>query len=370
MTKEQKAPGGTSVKGPQRGKGRRGRRRGRSPGRRRGRGYRGRRRRRKRVRRQVLRQVQDVEPAVGDDRALPVDVPDVRRVAPERIAGRGVDGAEDAVRREVEDVVRDERRRPRRRLLPLLDERRNAARECQLETGAARAVHDEDPRAAVRGVDPDRRLGEQDVALRDREALELSSDLADRSLSAQVGKIDQAQQSVLAPLHRKSSRELRGGQDRRRRAAEVRVGRLEIRVGRGRVAVERLARAARSVRRNRDHAVSPVMPSGVPVVEPVARPHEDPVRDAVVDDAWPRPHGCLRLGAVRHRRRDDEVDRLVAAVGVEDLLRAVGEVDRRNVPLVVPGVARVAAVDDVEIGRPAGGRREWRAPRRPSRGSP
>ena len=47
---------------------------------------------------------------------------------------------------------------------------------------------------------------------------------------------------------------------------------------------------------------------------------------------------------------------LVAARSVEDVLRAGRQVDRGDVTLIVAVVARVAAVHDIEIGRPVRGR--------------
>src|SRR5438270_710284 len=76
---------------------------------------------------------------------------------------------------------------------------------------------------------------------------------------------------------------------------------------------------------------------------------EEPVQVGVVDDAGARPDARLRVRAIgRSTRR--EVHRPIAAIGVEDLLRAAGEVDRRDVPLEVAGGAGIAAAGDVEEG--------------------
>jgi hypothetical protein len=43
----------------------------------------------------------------------------------------------------------------------------------------------------------------------------------------------------------------------------------------------------------------------------------------------------------------DEVNRPVAAIGVEDFLRAACQIDRRDVTLVVALIARIPAVGDI-----------------------
>jgi len=170
--------------------------------------------------------------------------------------------------------------------------------------------------------------------------------------SAQVVEVEQADLGVLPALNPEVGDLAAGqdGQDRGGRAAEVGVGVLELlELGRG-VAVDRLAEAvSRPVGVQGEDAVPPVeMPGDAAVEVAVPGRHEDPVVVGVVDDSGPRPDRALDVGAVR-RAAFDEVDRLVAAVGVEDPLRAGGEVDRGDVALVVAGVPRVAPVRHVEV---------------------
>src|SRR6202040_3093582 len=99
-----------------------------------------------------------------------------------------------------------------------------------------------------------------------------------------------------------------------------------------------------------EHGVAPVVAAGVGVVGGVAGGKEDLVELGAVEHGRARPHRRLDAGGtVGGPGGLDEMDRLVAALGVEHVLRAGRQVDRGDVTLVVAGVARVAAVGDVEI---------------------
>ena len=43
------------------------------------------------------------------------------------------------------------------------------------------------------------------------------------------------------------------------------------------------------------------------------------------------------------------MDGLIAAYDIKDILRPAGEIDYRQMPLVVAGVARITAVSDIQI---------------------
>ena len=186
--------------------------------------------------------------------------------------------------------------------------------------------------------------------------------------TAQVGKVQQPQHSVLAALQRKV---LHVGSRRRRKnsgsgAADIGIAIVERRPVRRRVTVERLARvagrSAGAVGLQRNHRLAPVV-NAVEATdarrESIAGCHQDPIGAGVVEDAGPRPDRVLARGAGRRRFRERgemiEVQRLVAARGVEHLLRAGGEVDRGDVALVVAVVARVSAVHDIKVVDAGGG---------------
>jgi hypothetical protein len=85
----------------------------------------------------------------------------------------------------------------------------------------------------------------------------------------------------------------------------------------------------------------------------VACPEKDFIHVRIVDNSGARPHGGLDTGAIGCAGCFDEVDRLIAALGVEDVLRAIRQVDGRDVALVVALVAGIAPIRHVEVARTA-----------------
>src|SRR5262249_18617422 len=128
-----------------------------------------------------------------------------------------------------------------------------------------------------------------------------------------------------------------------------------------RVGVEGYAAGTAAVGIERKYRLAPVGPALIAIVAAVARGQVDPVGAAVVNDARPRPDCRSMIGARRARRHAREVNRPLTAHGVEDFLRTGTQIDGREVALVVAGVARVAAVEDVKkrraVGRGGGERR-------------
>ncbi len=171
--------------------------------------------------------------------------------------------------------------------------------------------------------------------------------MARAALSAEVRQVQQPEFRILAALHAEvgDRRAGRRAHDLRRRAAQIEVGRVELRLVRGGVAVDRTPACAAAVGVDGQNGVTPVVHS---VEDRVARGEVDPVGGRVVVNARARPHRRLDLRAVG-RRRDGEMDGLVTAQGVEDFLDACGEVDRRHMPLVVAPIARIAAVGCIEV---------------------
>src|SRR6476661_3915455 len=104
-----------------------------------------------------------------------------------------------------------------------------------------------------------------------------------------------------------------------------------------------------------DDRFAPVV---IAVVRAVAGAHEYSIRAGIVDDARPRPNRVPRGSACRRHSTGEklEMNRLIAAGGVEDVLRTRGEVDRGHVTLIVAVVARIAAVHDVKIANAIRGR--------------
>src|SRR5215470_19047223 len=99
----------------------------------------------------------------------------------------------------------------------------------------------------------------------------------------------------------------------------------------------------------RHDGFAPVVPIVVAVVRPVSCSHDDAVRSRVVDDTGARPDCVPRRGTGRWHAVAQmfQVDGLIAAGCVKDILRAGGEVDRGHVALVVVSIAWVAAVYDI-----------------------
>ncbi len=169
----------------------------------------------------------------------------------------------------------------------------------------------------------------------------------------EVVEVQQPQLGVLAALQAKVRDVAPGGRgkDGGRRAPEVQVDRVQVlELGR-RVGVDRIAARPRAVRVEGENGVPPVMPTGIAVEVAVAGHHEQLVDIRVVDHRAARPDSVLHVAHAVGGGVLDEMDGLVGAGGVPHLLRAGREIDRRDMPLVVAGIARIAAVRDIEIGR-------------------
>ncbi len=129
----------------------------------------------------------------------------------------------------------------------------------------------------------------------------------------------------------------------------------ELQEVRRRVAVVRQAAAGglHAGRHQRQHAVAPVEAGHVRVEPAVAGRDVDAIGARIERRAAATPDAAAaeiaRQRTVAVVAGAIEVRRVVAAQRVEHVLHAVGEIDRRQVALVVAGIAAVAVGDDVEI---------------------
>src|SRR6266498_4221046 len=148
-------------------------------------------------------------------------------------------------------------------------------------------------------------------------------------------------------------------QDRGRGAAQVGVAVVQcLEIARG-VAIERFAgvgaRTSSAVRMQGDDRFTPFVTA---VVRAIAGAHEYSIRAGIIDDARTRPNRVPRRSTGRRHSIGEmlEMTGLIAAGGIEDVLRTRGEVDRGYVTLIVAVVARIAAVHDVKIANAVRGR--------------
>ena len=264
----------------------------------------------------------------------------------------------------VQHPVGDQRREAAVAVLPDLAQARVAAAvESKLQGAGPVAIDDESPGAAVRRVDPHRGGAQHLAALRHRDHLELAASLARRAVEGI--QVEQSHPAVLPRLQRQVRvlAPCRRRQQCGRGRADIGVLVLQRLVLGRSVGAERIAVGPGPIRIKAEDGVAPVVSTRVEGTVPCG--YIDPVSSRVVGHCSTGPdrrlHGAAivlagpALDAILH-----EVDRQVAAVGVEDVLAAGGQIDGGQVALVIAIVAGIAAVGHVEVARavPGGGDRQ------------